>query len=72
MLKVLARFSYICGMKVKIYDKYEQLYLETVDSLHGGRYRNATSSMNMWEEREVTEEELLQLIRDGEKILINM
>ena len=60
-------------MKVKIYDRYERLYLDTVSEIHHNRpYQNVTSSMNLWEEREVTEEELLQLIREGEKILINM
>ena len=54
-------------MKIAVYDKYEAYYQREA-------YRNGFSlsgKSGLWEEKEVTEEELLALARRGEKILVN-
>lgn len=60
-------FLYIWHMKIAVYDKYEAYYQREA-------YRNGFSlsgKSGLWEEKEVTEEELLALARRGEKILVN-
>jgi len=54
-------------MKVKVYNQYEIDYLRAANR-HGV---TVTSNFDLWEEREITEEELLNLARRGEKILVN-
>lgn len=54
-------------MRVKVYNKYE------ADYLNWARRHSAsvTSNFDLWEERDITEEELLRLVRNGEKVLVN-
>ena len=59
---------YICGMKIKVYDAYEALYIKEAMRME----EKVTSTYDLWVEKEVTEEELLSLARRGEKIMINV
>ena len=59
---------YICSMKIKVYDAYEALYIKEAMRME----EKATSTYDLWVEKEVTEEELLSLVRRGEKIMINV
>ena len=49
-------------MKIKVYDTYEALYIKEAMRME----ERATSTYDLWVEKEVTEEELLSLIRRGE------
>ena len=60
-------FLYICSMRVIVYDKYESYYQSQAD-IHNFK---VTGKSSLWESRDVTEEELLALARNGEKILVN-
>ena len=55
-------------MKIKVYDAYEALYIKEAMRME----EKATSTYDLWVEKEVTEEELLSLVRRGEKIMINV
>ena len=55
-------------MKIKVYDAYEALYIKETMRME----EKATATYVLWVEKEVTEEELLSLIRRGEKIMINV
>lgn len=54
-------------MRVIVYDKYESYYQSQADRHNF----NVTGKSSLWESRDVTEEELLELARNGEKILVN-
>lgn len=54
-------------MRVIVYDKYESYYQSQADR-HNFK---VTGKSSLWENRDVTEEELLELARNGEKILVN-
>lgn len=55
-------------MKIKVYDAYEALYIKEAMRME----ERVTSTYDLWVEKEATEEELLSLIRRGEKIMINV
>lgn len=54
-------------VRVKVYNKYEASYLNWARR----NFASVTSTFDLWEERDVTEEELLRLVRNGEKVLVN-
>lgn len=54
-------------VRVKVYNKYEASYLDWARR----NFASVTSTFDLWEERDVTEEELLRLVRNGEKVLVN-
>ena len=53
-------------IKIRVYDRYESFIQRNAPSgVH------ITGKSSLWDEREVTEEELLKLVRQGEKIIVN-
>lgn len=53
--------------KVKVYNQYEADYLRNAAMIG----ESVTSNFQLWEDREVDESELLNLVRRGEKVLVN-